>query len=45
MTAVCAVPGVDGRMLLATGSSDRTVRLWDSHDGALVHTLNGHVVR
>src|SRR5262249_56000852 len=29
----------DGRLLLATGSGDRTVRVWDGHTGALLHAL------
>ena len=28
--------------LIASGSEDATVRLWDSSDGSLVHELNGH---
>jgi WD40 repeat protein len=29
VSAVCAFTGSDGRPLLATGSDDRTVRIWD----------------
>jgi WD40 repeat protein len=32
VNAVCAVE-VDGRVLLASGSNDRTVRLWDQTTG------------
>ncbi|MFL6275483.1 MAG: WD40 repeat domain-containing protein [Blastocatellia bacterium] len=32
---------VDGRML-ATGSADKTVRLWDAQSGALLRTLENH---
>jgi len=28
--------------LVASGSSDRTVRIWDASQGALLHTLEGH---
>jgi WD40 repeat protein len=28
VTAMCAVPTVDGRTLLATGGTDATVRIW-----------------
>ena len=38
VNAVCAVT-VDGRHLLATGSSDETVRLWDPKTGACMLTV------
>jgi WD40 repeat protein/serine/threonine protein kinase len=28
--------------ILATGSSDRTVKVWQAHTGRLLHTLTGH---
>jgi hypothetical protein len=34
--AVAAFPGPDGRTLLATGSSDKTVRIWDPAAGTQV---------
>ena len=37
--SVCFSP--DGKQL-ATGSFDRTVRLWDVETGACVRTLEGH---
>ena len=39
MNSVCFSP--DGRRL-ASGSGDRTVRLWDVETGACVKTLEGH---
>jgi WD40 repeat protein len=36
VNAVAAVPLPDGRVLLATGSDDRTVRLWDPATGTPV---------
>lgn len=30
-------------MILASGSGDRTVRLWDPHDGRHLRTLEGHI--
>ncbi len=34
--------GSDGRLLLASGGQDETVRIWDPVAGAYVHTLIGH---
>jgi WD domain, G-beta repeat len=32
----------DGRQLIATGSEDSAVRIWDPDSGQLLHTLSGH---
>ena len=46
VVAVCAVPGPGGRTLLATGSRDETVRLWDPATGTPVgEPLTGHTDR
>jgi WD40 repeat protein len=46
VTAVAAVLLPDGRTLLATGSNDHTVRLWDPTTGATVHSVSlGQSVR
>ena len=39
VTSVCFTP--DGKKL-ASGSADKTVRLWDAETGACVRTLEGH---
>jgi WD40 repeat protein len=43
VTSVATVPLPDGRTLLATGSNDRTVRLWDPNTASPVaEPLTGH---
>ncbi|PYH66040.1 WD40 repeat-like protein [Aspergillus vadensis CBS 113365] len=37
-----AFSGDDQLLLLASGSFDRTIKLWDTATGALKHTLEGH---
>ncbi|KAI0796167.1 WD-repeat protein [Abortiporus biennis] len=34
--------GLDGKGVLYTASSDRTIRVWDSNGGRLLHTLKDH---
>ncbi|MFC1436161.1 AAA family ATPase [Streptacidiphilus sp. N1-3] len=41
VTAVCAVP-TGGRSLLASGSEDGLVQVWDAESGELVRTLEVH---
>ncbi|WP_370653006.1 WD40 repeat domain-containing protein, partial [Frankia sp. CIT1] len=40
--SVAWATGADGRLLLATGSGDGTVRVWDPVAGQTLHTLTGH---
>jgi WD40 repeat protein len=39
---LCVTIGQDGQPLLASGSDDRTVRVWDLRTGQLWRTLAGH---
>lgn len=38
---MCAIT-VDGKSLLATGSGDKTIRVWDPDTGVQIHILEGH---
>ena len=42
MNAVCAFTTPDGRTLLATGSNDRTVRIWDPVRGSALLAIPIH---
>ncbi|QQE67544.1 hypothetical protein GFS31_42570 (plasmid) [Leptolyngbya sp. BL0902] len=40
--AIAPVPDAQGRVIVATGSHDYTVRLWDLHRRHCLHCLEGH---
>ncbi|MEO5372068.1 MAG: pentapeptide repeat-containing protein [Magnetococcus sp. DMHC-1] len=41
-TGVCCVAFSSGRNIIASGSDDSTIRLWDAGTGSLIRTLAGH---
>ncbi|MEV7326787.1 hypothetical protein AB0N27_01515, partial [Micromonospora sp. NPDC093244] len=42
VVAVAVLPGLDGQYHIVSGSSDRTVRVWDADTGSLLAELTGH---
>ncbi|WP_196222582.1 WD40 repeat domain-containing protein, partial [Micromonospora sp. CP22] len=42
VVTVAALPGPDGQYRIVSGSSDRTIRIWDPDSGSLLAELTGH---